>query len=97
MGANTFLLQLLPAMSATILIADIPMHLLRKNPDKECKEQITDINMCHQDKEEITENATGSQPQQIEHSRFRTQLAEQIVEHRQQYDDKQPKAHQENG
>ena len=48
-------------------------------------------------KEEITENATGSQPQQIEHSRFRTQLAEQIVEHRQQYDDKQPKAHHENG
>ena len=59
MGANTFLLQLLPTMSATILIADIPMHLLRKNPDKECKEQITDINMCHQDKEEIAENTTG--------------------------------------
>ena len=53
--------------------------------------------MGSQYKEEITENATGSQPQQIEHSRFRTQLAEQIVEYRQQYDDKQPKAHQENG
>ena len=65
MGANTFLLQLLPTMSATILIADIPMHLLRKNPDKECKEQITDINMCHQDKEEIAENTTGHQSQQI--------------------------------
>jgi len=36
---------------ATILIADIPMHLLHKNPDKECKEQITDINMCHQIRE----------------------------------------------
>ena len=79
MGANTFLLQLLPTMSATILIADIPMHLLRKNPDKECKEQITDINMCHQDKEEIAENTTGHQSQQIKDRSGGSQLPEQVI------------------
>ena len=83
MGANTFLLQLLPAMSATILKADIPMHLLRKNPDKECKEQKTDINMCHQDKEEIAENTTGHQSQQIKDRSRGSQLPEQVIKHRQ--------------
>lgn len=94
MGANTFLLQLLPAMSATILIADIPMHLLRKNPDKECKEQITDINMCHQDKEEIAENTTGHQSQQIKDRSGGSQLPEQVIKHRQSDNQKQPDAQQ---
>lgn len=82
MGANTFLLQLLPAMSATILIADIPMHLLRKNPEKARKEQITDINMCHQDKEEVAENTTGHQSQQIKDRSRGSQLPEQVIKHR---------------
>ena len=94
MGANTFLLQLLPTMSATILIADIPMHLLRKNPDKECKEQITDINMCHQDKEEIAENTTGHQSQQIKDRSGGSQLPEQVINHRQSDNQKQPDAQQ---
>ena len=64
MGTNTFFFQLLPAMSATIFIADIPVYFLRKHPDKECEEQIADINMRHQNKEEIAENTTGHQPQQ---------------------------------
>ena len=65
MGANTFFFQLLPAMAATIFIADIPVYFLHKHPDKECEEQIADINMRHQNKEEIAENTTGHQPQQI--------------------------------
>lgn len=71
MGANTFFFQLLPAMAATIFIADIPVYFLHKHPDKECEEQIADINMRHQNKEEIAENTTGHQPQQI-----KTQLRE---------------------
>lgn len=94
MGANTFLLQLLPAMSATILIADIPMHLLRKNPEKARKEQITDINMCHQDKEEVAENTTGHQSQQIKDRSRRSQLPEQVIKHRQSDNQKQPDAQQ---
>ena len=35
MGANTFFFQLLPAMAATIFIADIPVYFLHKHPDKE--------------------------------------------------------------
>ena len=39
--------------------------------------------MCHQDKEEITENTAGHQSQQIKDSRSGSQLSEQIIQHRQ--------------
>ena len=41
--------------------------------------------MCHQDKEEITENTAGHQSQQIKDSRSGSQLSEQIIQHRQSY------------
>ena len=46
--------------------------------------------MCHQDKEEITENTAGHQSQQIKDSRSGSQLSEQIIQHRQSYYQKQP-------
>lgn len=94
MGANTFFFQLLPAMSATIFITDIPVYFLRKHPDKECEEQIADINMRHQNKEEIAENTTGHQPQQIKDRGCGSQLPEQIIEHCQSDNQKQPDAQQ---
>ena len=36
--------------------------------------------MCHQDKEEITENTAGHQSQQIKDSRSGSQLSEQIIQ-----------------
>ena len=39
--------------------------------------------MNHQNKEEIAENTTGHQPQQIKDCRRRSQLAEQVIKHRQ--------------
>lgn len=39
--------------------------------------------MCHQDKEEIAENTTRHQPQQIKDSCSGSQLSEQIIQHRQ--------------
>ena len=39
--------------------------------------------MCHQDKEEITENTAGHQSQQIKDSCSGSQLPEQIIQHRQ--------------
>ena len=65
-------------MSATILIPNVPTDFLRKNQHKKGKKQITDINMCHQDKEEIAENTAGHQSQQIKDSRSGSQLSEQI-------------------
>lgn len=62
MGAYTFLLHFFPATSTTILIPNVPTDFLRKNQHKKGKKQITDINMCHQDKEEIAENTAGHQP-----------------------------------
>lgn len=94
MGTNTFFFQLLPAMSATIFIADIPAYFLRKHPDKEREEQIADINMRHQNKEEIAENTTGHQPQQIKDRSCGSQLPEQIIEHSQSDNQKQPDAQQ---
>ena len=48
-------------MSATIFIADIPVYFLHKHPNKECEEQIADINMRHQNKEEIAEAVREAQ------------------------------------
>ena len=76
MGAYTFLLQLFPTTPTTILIPNVPMDFLRKNQHKKGKEQITDINMCHQDKEEIAENTARHQPQQIKDSCSGSQLSE---------------------
>ena len=50
--------------------------------------------MCHQDKEEITENTAGHQSQQIKDSRSGSQLSEQIIQHRQSYYQKQPNTQQ---
>ena len=83
MGAYTFLLQLFPTTPTTILIPNVPMDFLRKNQHKKGKEQITDINMCHQDKEEIAENTTGHQSQQIKDRSGGSQLPEQVIKHRQ--------------
>ena len=94
MGTNTFFFQLLPAMAATIFIADIPAYFLRKHPDKEREEQIADINMRHQNKEEIAENTTGHQPQQIKDRSCGSQLPEQVIKHRQSDNQKQPDAQQ---
>ena len=52
--------------------------------------------MCHQDKEEITENTAGHQSQQIKDSCSGSQLPEQIIQHRQSNYQKQPDTQQEN-
>ena len=39
--------------------------------------------MCHQDKEEIAENTTGHQSQQIKARSRGSQLPEQVIKHRQ--------------
>ena len=52
--------------------------------------------MCHQDKEEITENTAGHQSQQIKDSRSGSQLLEQIIQHRQSYYQEQPNTQQKN-
>ena len=95
MGAYTFLLQLFPTTTTTILIPNVPMDFLRKNQHKKGKEQITDINMCHQDKEEIAENTARHQPQQIKDSCSGSQLSKQIIQHRQSDYQKQPNTQQE--
>ena len=52
--------------------------------------------MCHQDKEEITENTARHQSQQIKDSCSGSQLPEQIIQHRQSDYQKQPDTQQEN-
>ena len=52
--------------------------------------------MCHQNKEEITENTTGHQSQQIKDSCSGSQLPEQIIQYRQSDYQKQPDTQQEN-
>ncbi len=71
------------------------MHLFQENPDKGNKEDVTDIYLRGQYKEEIAEDAARCQTQQIEHSCSRRKLAEQIIEHCQQHNDEQPDAQQE--
>lgn len=71
------------------------MHLFQENPDESSKEDVADIYLCGQYKEEIAEDAARCQTQQIEHSGCRRKLAEQIIEHCQQDNDKQPDAQQE--
>ena len=50
--------------------------------------------MCHQDKEEIAENTTGHQSQQIKRPQRRESTAEQVIKHRQSDNQKQPDAQQ---
>ena len=50
--------------------------------------------MRHQNKEEIAENTTGHQPQQIKDRSCGSQLPEQIIEHSQSDNQKQPDAQQ---
>ena len=52
--------------------------------------------MRGQDEEEVAEDAARHQPQQIENGGGRSELAEQIVEHGQRDDNKQPDAQQKN-
>ena len=70
------------------------MHLFQENPDEGSKEDITDIYLRSQYKEEITEDTTRCQSQQIEYGSGRSQLTEQVIEYCQQYNDKQPDAQQ---
>lgn len=87
--------EFLPAVPATVFIAGVPTHFLYKKPNKTGQEEIADINVSGQDEEEITENAARHQPQQVEDGGRRSKLAEQIVEHGQGDNDKQPNAGQE--
>ena len=52
--------------------------------------------MCHQDKEEITENTAGHQSQQIKDSCRGSQLPEQNIQNRQSNYQKQTDTQQEN-
>ena len=52
--------------------------------------------MRGQDEEEVAEDAARHQPQQIENGGGRSELVEQIVEHGQRDDNKQPDAQQKN-
>ena len=71
------------------------MQFFRKQPHKAEKEKITDIYMCSQNKKEVTENTTGSQSKQLEDSSGRSQLPEQVIEHCQKDNKKNPDTQQE--
>ena len=96
MRAYPLLPEFLPTVSAPVFIAGIPTHLLHKKPDEASQKQVTDINVRGQDEEEVAEDAARHQPQQIENGGGRSELAEQIVEHGQRDDNKQPDAQQKN-
>ena len=92
MRTYSFLLHFLTAVSATIFIVAVTMHLPCKDKNEKNEKQIAHIYMSHQYKEEITEYAAGHQPQQIKDCCCRIQLPEQIIKHRQGYNQKQPDA-----
>lgn len=96
MRANTLLPKLSATMSAAVLITFVGTDFPHKEVEKAGKEKIAYVNVRRQDKEEVAENAARQQPQQVENSRSRRELTEQIVEYSQRDNNEQPDSQQKN-
>jgi len=72
----------------------MPPYSFWEKPNENNKENLADIDLCSQYKEEITEDTTRCQSQQIKYGSGRSQLTEQVIEYCQQYNYKQPDAQQ---
>ena len=91
MRTHTLVHQLAATTAATV--AGRMKRMLQssdENPDKSRQKIIAHVDVRSQDKEEITEDTRRSQAQQVEHRRRGRKLAEKVVEHGQQYNQKQP-------
>ena len=87
--------KLLSTVPTTVFIAGASTYFLYKKPDETGQKEIADIDVCGENKEEVTKNAARHQSQQVENSSGRSKLTEQIIKYGQSDDDKQPNAGQE--
>lgn len=90
MGTDAFIMQFLSTIPATVPVTVSFVKPFDKQKDKAKQKEITDIKPCSKNKKEITENTARGQSEQVEDSRSRCQLPEQIIEHCQKNNKKHP-------
>ena len=87
---NSPTVRTLSTVPTTVFIAGASTYFLYKKPDETGQKEIADIDVCGENKEEVTKNAARHQSQQVENSSGRSKLTEQIIKYGQSDDDKQP-------